>query len=172
MLGIRASYGALATLACSLALTACGRDDGGSIPPAKANQWIGQLEEIEAAVAEGDCDTAAAEAEALAQDVGGDSVADLDPDVRDALIESTDNLTRLARDDCEPDTGATGVTDPTTTEETTTPPIEPPTEETPPPEETEEPPEQDRGSDELPGNSGGGQGNGQGGGSGGVGSGG
>jgi outer membrane biosynthesis protein TonB len=171
MLGIRASYGALATLACGLVLAACGEEDGGSIPPAKANQWISQLEEIETAVSEGDCDAAEAEAEALAQDVSSGSVSDLDPAVQDALIEATDNLTRLAQEDCEPETGATGETDPITTEEAT-PPIEPPVEEEPPPVEPEEPPEQDQGSDEPPGNSGGGQGNGQGSGSGGVGSGG
>lgn len=167
MLGLRAHYGALAALACALTLGACGgSDDEGSIPKAKGAQWISQLESIEEAVAAGECDAAEQAADALAADVRTVAAAEPDSVVREALVEATTNLTELTREDCEPETGATGDTGPITTETTTpeetttTPPIE---EEVPPPE-----PEEGEEEDEEPAPGGGaGQGGGGSGGGGG-----
>lgn len=164
MLGKRAKIGALATLACALSLAACGGSDDGTIPVETGNALLDQLERIDAAVKDGDCDLAQEESVAFAEAVNelGDEV---DPQVREGLVEAGNNLSTLSREQCEPaDTGATGETGVTTTEDPA-PIVEPPVEEPVPEEEPEEEPPP--ASDDPPGNSGNSNGNGGGGGGGG-----
>ena len=163
MPGLRAMLCAPATFACAAVFAACGGDGEveGEIPSAKGNQWIGQLETIDQAIADGDCVTAQDTAVALAEDVSSESVQDLDTELRSTLVEATNNLVNLTREECVP-TGTTGEA-----EVEPPPPAEPAPEPAPVEEATpeEEPPVDDE-EDDAPGNSGssssgtgGGQGN-------------
>ncbi len=176
MPGIRATSGALAVVACSLGLAACGGDEeNGPIPQDAGEALISQLDEIETAVEEGQCETARTTALAFAQ-----GVDDLPPEVsgelRDRLVEASANLEDLSQTQCEEvpagASGEEGVVPQTTTTTTST------TEETTTDTTTDEPPPHtDEGDDQgggQPGggNAGGGSGDGSGSGddSGGIGS--
>ena len=182
MPGIRASSSALAVVACASALAACGGDDeGGPIPQEAGDQLIGQLDQIETLVSDGDCDEAQQTAASASRRRVNELPEEVGGELRDRLVEASGNLESLTTDQCTPATGATGETgevQPETTEEPTTP------EETTEPTTTEEdepPPEEDDGGGppaDTPGNSDPGGGNEGGGniggdeGSGGIGSGG
>jgi hypothetical protein len=168
MPGFRALTSALAAAACAAGLAACGGDDeGGPIPADRGNALIATLDEIEAAVQAGDCDTARDLVVSFAADVEALPL-DEDPELRNALVNASGNLASLTDDpdQCTP-TGTTGETGTLPTEPTTTTTTEPTTTTT----TTEEPDEdEDNGGgppEEPPGGGngdpGGGNGNGSGG---------
>jgi hypothetical protein len=163
MPGIRATLSALAVVACAAGLAACGGDEeGGPIPQDAGEALIAQLDEIERAVQEGDCDAAQATALAFAQRVD-DLPAEVSGELRTRLVEASANLEALIPTQCEaaPATGPTGETGvvPTTTDTTTST-----TETTTTDTTTDEPPpetdEDDEGGDDQSGsgNAGGGPG--------------
>jgi len=165
------SRGGAATIMaiCALTLSACGGDDeSGTIPEEQAQALLAQLNEIDDAIEAGDCETAEAQALTFAQAVN-ELPAEVDPEVRERIVEGARNLESQTGTQCEPaDTGATGeeaVIPPPETEE----PIEEPPAVPPPVEEEEEPTGDEKPGNPNPGqgNSGGGSGNGS---SGGVGS--
>jgi hypothetical protein len=131
----------LLALGACLAAAGCGSDDEGGkpIPAAQAAQLQNQLDIVERRLDNG---TEGACKDILdAQDANDDAVTNIlntlpngvDPDVRDALEESFDNLWNLVESQCndlKPD-------EPTQTE--TTPPETTPTETTPPETETTPP---------------------------------
>lgn len=113
----------------AVAAIGCGGDDpAGSIPEEPAQALLAQLGQIEASVAAGDCDAAQTEALSFAQAVN-DLPAEVDPPVRENLVEAAGNLETLTGNQCEPaQTGATGAAEavpPPETEPTTTPDEEP-----------------------------------------------
>jgi len=145
MPGIRAISSALAVATCAAGLAACGGDDeGGPIPQESGDQLIGQLDQIETLVAQGECDAAQQAALSFAETVNG-LPGEVDGELRDGLVQASGNLESLTEDtdQCTPATGATGETGevpPETPEETPTEePTEEPTETTP----TEEPTDED-----------------------------
>jgi hypothetical protein len=170
MPGIRATSCALAVVACALGLAACGGDEeGGPIPQGEGETLIAQLDEIESAVQEGECDTAQDTAIAFANGVS-ELPAEVSGELRARLVEASANLEELSQTQCEtPATGATGetgtvppetttstteTTEPTTTTDTTT--------DEPPPDEDDGngPPTEPPGGGNAGGNSGGGSGDG------------
>jgi len=137
----------LLALGACVAAAGCGSDDEGGkrIPAAQANQLRNQLDIVQARLdngSEGACKDILD-----AQDANDDAVASIlsslpngvDPDVRDALEESFDNLWSLVEDKCnelkpdEPTQTETTQPEETTPTETETEP----TETTPPPTDTE-----------------------------------
>ena len=150
-------------MACAVGLAACGGDEeGGPIPQDAGATLIAQLDQIESAVQQGQCDTANEIALAFAAGVN-----ELPPEVtgelRTRLVEASANLEDLSQTQCAtPDTGASGETGevPTTTPTTTT------TETTTTDTSTEEPPPDENNGNGPPieppggGNSGGGSGEG------------
>jgi hypothetical protein len=140
----------LLALGACLAAAGCGSDDekGRPIPAEQAAALQGRLDETENRLANGSEGACKDILEDTMPEVGKiiDSVPDsVDPDVRDALQESFDNLWSLVESECEelkPDEPAlTTPTEPET--ETTEIPTET-TETTPPPEtETETTPEEE-----------------------------
>jgi hypothetical protein len=136
--GRRALSTALALAAAGLG--ACGSEDG-TIPPQDAEALLAQLEEVEAAVEDGNCTSAqtdvsqlTAEVNALPKEVGVET--------KDSLRRLSENLSELVNDpeQCDEQTGATGETFEETTEPTTTTPTTETTTTTA--EEEEAPPEQ------------------------------
>jgi hypothetical protein len=142
----------LLALGACLAAAGCGSDDekGNPIPAAQAAQLQAQLDIVQRRLdngTEGACKDILS-----AQDANDDAVAnilsslpsDVDPDVRDALKQSFDNLWSLVESKCQdlrPDEPAQ--TETTTQPDTTT--TETPTEtteSTPPPTDTETTPEE------------------------------
>jgi hypothetical protein len=155
----------LLALGACVAAAGCGSDDEGGkgIPAAQANKLRNQLDIVQARLdngSEGACKDILS-----AQDANDDAVTSIlnslpngvDPDVRDALEESFDNLWSLVESKCndlKPDEPTeTQTTPPETTTEETTPPET--TETTPPPTETTTPPETEPLPDEGNGNNGG-----------------
>jgi hypothetical protein len=155
----------LLALGACMAAAGCGSDDeeGKGIPVAQANKLQNQLDIVQARLdngSEGACKDILS-----AQDANDDAVTSIlnslpngvDPDVRDALEESFDNLWSLVESKCndlKPDEPTeTQTTPPETTTEETTPPET--TETTPPPTETTTPPETEPLPDEGNGNNGG-----------------
>jgi hypothetical protein len=156
----------LLALGACVAAAGCGSDDEGGkgIPAAQANQLRNQLDIVQARLdngSEGACKDILS-----AQDANDDAVTEIlnslpngvDPDVRNALEESFDNLWSLVESKCndlkpdEPTETQTTPPEETTTEETTPPET---TETTPPPTETTTPPETEPLPDEGDGNNGG-----------------
>lgn len=135
--GLRSVLAAIASLCLMAAAAACGSSDGdGTIPADEGQALLERLNAIEAAVNEGNCDTARSEAERLFQDIKTlpDDVSEAD---REALERAGRNLVELTREQCEePETGPTGESEVLPPEETLT---EPPPETTEPPTETEPP---------------------------------
>ena len=140
----------LLALAACLAAAGCGSDDEGGkpIPAAQADQLRNQLDIVQARLdngSEGACKDVLE-----AEDANDDAVMEIlnslpngvDPDVRDALEESFDNLWSLVENECndlkpEEPTETQATPPETTTREETTPPET--TESTPPATETTPP---------------------------------
>lgn len=153
MSGIRAwrlPLVALVAVACAAALGACGNDEPGTIPTDTGQQLLTQLDAVESAVEEGDCDTARENAVEFSELVSN-LPEDVDGELRRALVEASANLVELTDDpeQCEPDTGPTGETG--VTDEVTEVP------EAPVPVEPEAPEEEDEPEEGDDGNQGGGQ---------------
>jgi hypothetical protein len=139
----------LLVLAACLAATGCGSDDEGGkqIPAAQAAQLKAQLNIVQDRLnngTEGACKDILS-----AQDANDDAVTnimnslpnDVDPDVRDALEQSFDNLWSLVESKCnelkpEAPTQTETTTQPETTTPETTPTTPPETTPTTPPETT------------------------------------
>jgi hypothetical protein len=144
----------LLALGACLAAAGCGGDDEGGkrIPAAQAAQLQTQLEIVERRLDDGS--EGACKDILSAQDANDDAVAgildslpdDVDPDVRDALEQSFDNLWSLVESKCEdlkPDEPVQTETDTNTEPETTTTETQTETTETTPPEtDTETNPEE------------------------------
>jgi hypothetical protein len=139
----------LLALGACLAAAGCGSDEekGGPIPAAQATALQARLDETENRLANG--------SEGACKDILNDTMPEVgnildtlpnsvDPDVRDALGQSFDNLWSLVESECQdikPDEPAqTNTTPPEET--TTTPPETTPTETTPPETSTETAPEE------------------------------
>src|SRR5215211_3686484 len=128
---------ALALAAGSLALSACGGDEGGTIPQANADALLQEVENLEQNVETGQCSLATASVDRLRQGID-DLPKEVGIETKSGLFDLVDRLQNLVDTQCEPvDTGPTGETGvkPTTTSTTTTTTE---TEEEPPPEEEED----------------------------------
>jgi hypothetical protein len=169
-LAAMSSGGRLSLLAIAAAtlLSGCGGDDP-TIPADRGEQLTARLDEVEGAVAEGDCTGAQDSANLFAEQV--DLLpASVDDEVKQALLAGGERLRELATEQCEEtDTGATGESGVVAPEETVEQPaIEPPEEETteePPTDEENQPPDEGEGGDQGAGqddgsNGGGNQGGG------------
>ena len=159
-------------VALVVVLAGCGADEEGKpIPQAQAQLLDGRLDETQRRLDDGSAGACRDILNDTRPEVGKiiDSLpSDVDADVRDALVESFDNLWSLVEDRCkedeqdeqsqqEPEPEQTD-TQPTETEET---PTETTTTETTPPATEELPPEGDGDNNgTLPGNNGNGVGNG------------
>jgi hypothetical protein len=128
----------LALAAAVAALSACGSDDEGTIPPDNADALRAELEQVEQAQAEGLCENA--QAAAIRFRTAVDQLgADVDREVKGALQQGADRLVELSQDPNQCGvTGATGEqqeTDAGSAEEQAppvqTPPEEPSTDEPP-----------------------------------------
>ena len=137
----------LAAGLAAAALGAAGCGEEGTIPRDDAQALLEALNEVESKVEEGDCSSAETDATQLVGAVN-QLPSDVGADVKELLRAAGENLVRLTRDDCEPETGATGETT-TTTEPTTTTPTTTTTTTT-----EEQPPEQPDDEVDPPGNSG------------------
>ena len=128
MPGIRSkTASALAAAALAAGIAACGGDDDGTIPRDQGERLLAQLDEIESAVDNGQCDVAQAVADSFAQDVDRLPEA-VNGEVRGGLEEAGANLRDLADDpdQCEePDISTTDIPPPTESEETVEPPVVP-----------------------------------------------
>jgi hypothetical protein len=171
-LAAMSSGGRLSLLAIAAAtlLTGCGGDDG-TIAADRGEQLTARLDEVEGAVAEGNCSGAQASANLFVTQV--DQLPDdVDDEVKRLLLAGGERLQALATEQCEePSTGATGESGFVPPEEETTeePAIEPSEDEetpeqTPSDEEAQQPDDgQGGGSDDGGGDQGGGGGPGTGG---------
>lgn len=117
--GIRARFGAMAALACALALAACGGEsDERPIPQGDGDAILAQLEEVEAQVDAGECDAAEATAGAVADAIAS-LPEDVDGELRQTLITASGRLLEQTRDpdqcvvppEPEPEPPPTGTTD-------------------------------------------------------------
>jgi hypothetical protein len=141
----------LLALGACLAAAGCGSDEekGGPIPAAQVTALQARLDETENRLANG--------SEGACKDILNDTMPEVgnivdslpnsvDPDVRDALEQSFDNLWSLVESECQdlkPDEPAQTTPTETQTETTeTTPPETTPTETTPPETDTETSPEE------------------------------
>jgi hypothetical protein len=139
----------LLALGACLAAAGCGSDEekGGPIPAAQVTALQARLDETQNRLANG--------SEGACKDILNDTMPEVgnildtlpnsvDPDVRDALEQSFDNLWSLVESECQdlkPDEPAQTTTTPPE-ETTTTPPETTPTETTPPETSTETAPEE------------------------------
>lgn len=131
--------GCAATLGAAV-LAACGGSDGGPIPEEAGRDLLGQLDAVERAVSDGDCDAAESAADDFAQGIN-ELPPEVEGELRVALDEASANLKQLTAEQCEPETGPTGETVPTTTTQPPTTTTEATTTTT----TTEEPPEEGNG---------------------------
>ena len=161
----RRSASWLALAAIVAALSACGNDGDGTIPPTNADALKTELDDVESFRDSGECDNAAAAAQRF-QDQVELLPAAVDDGVKRALREGGIQLEALTHDEeqCGGPTGTTGVQGETTEATTSTTTTEATAEEP----QTEEPPIDEDGGNGPPGGEPPGQG---GGGSGGTGSG-
>jgi hypothetical protein len=143
----------ISLLSCvlALALTGCGSNDDGTIPPDDAENLLNQLAAVEQDVDEGNCDFAQQHAQEFVSSVGA-LPNDVDPKVEQELASAASRLDELASDPSEcTETGTSGLTgdQPTTsttetvTPETTTEETSTTTEETTTEEPAEEQPSED-----------------------------
>lgn len=103
-------------VAAAAMLGACGNDDQGRrLSATRASELRSTLAQVEQSVASGDCNDAAAKAQALEQEAA-DLPKGVNSDLRRALRSSAQRLQTLIEQDC----GATGATGPTTPAGTTT----------------------------------------------------
>ena len=156
----------------ALALAGCGSDEEGTIPPNDADNLLNQVEAVQTAVNEGNCELAADHAQELITTVNN-LPSDVDNEVASELTKAADNLRGMTADPDECTTGASGIegvqpTDTTETEttepettvtETTTPEEETTTEEEPE-ESGQQPPEEEQPTPPAEGDQGGGGGGG------------
>jgi hypothetical protein len=156
---------------CAIVLAACGSDDeDGTIPPASAQALIQSLQDAQGEQSQGDCQGVADAAGNLLTQI--DELPDsVDPEVRQALAEGSNNLRALGEDETNcGGTGPTGEEGPETTDTTTSTSTPPPTttetttdttteEETKPPKPKPPKPKPEP-QPEQPGNEGGGLGQG------------
>jgi hypothetical protein len=88
----------MSTIACALALSACGgKDEEGTIPQDQADQIVALLDQLDQRVDDGNCVAAQATAleivrrvEALPEEVDGE--------LRETLVTGSDNLVSQSRD--------------------------------------------------------------------------
>ena len=133
----------LLVLASAALLAGCG-SDGGEIPPESAEMMQTRLNEVQRGIDTGNCEgEPSAEASAnLLRDHIDDLPADVDTDVREALVAAADRLQQLVDEECvestdEIDTGGEEPAEPEVLPEETDP-VEPEVEETPPEDEGDE----------------------------------
>jgi hypothetical protein len=128
----------LLAVAAATLLAGCGGDEG-TIPGEDSDQLLTRLDEIEGAVAEGQCEGAQASADLFVDQVA-QLPADVDQEVKRLLTEGGERLQQLATEQCEepPPTGASGEEGFQPEEETVEPAVEP----------TDTDPEQQTGPDE------------------------
>jgi hypothetical protein len=154
---------------CATGLVACGSDDEGTIPPDVASAMISALDGARSAEANGDCAAVEAAATKVSNAAAGLGT-DVDPQVRDAIVDGAENLHALAQDPEKCASGTTGeegqetttdtsttdtsTTETSTTETSTTTETKEPKPPKPKPEPEPNPPPQ------QPGNEGGGLGQG------------
>jgi hypothetical protein len=130
----------LLTVACGAIVAGCGGDGTDSLPPEDAEILLTRLDEVERGMAEGNCEGprgAQASADLLREQVGDGELArvpdDLDPELRELLVEGANRLSQLVEEECveaeEPEP-----------EEIETEPAEPP--EPPEPADEDEPAEE------------------------------
>lgn len=116
VLGKRATLGAMSTIACALAMSACGgNDEEGTIPQDQGDQIVALLDQLDQRVDDGNCVAAQATAleivrrvEALPEEVDGE--------LRETLVTASGNLVSQSRSDqcqeaeepLEEPSGATG----------------------------------------------------------------
>lgn len=140
----------LLALGACLATVGCGGDDenGGPIPAEQAAALQGRLDETESRLANGSVGACEDILEDTMPEVGNvleTLPSSVDPDVRDALEQSFDNLWGLVESECEdlkPDEPTQTQTQPETETDTTETQTEP-TETTPPETDTETSPEEE-----------------------------
>ncbi len=98
VLGKRATLGAMSTIACALAMSACGgKDEEGTIPQDQGDQIVALLDQLDQRVDDGNCVAAQATAleivrrvEALPEEVDGE--------LRETLVTASGNLVTQSRD--------------------------------------------------------------------------
>ena len=98
VLGKRATLGAMSTIACALAMSACGgEDEEGTIPQDQGDQIVALLDQLDQRVDDGNCVAAQATAleivrrvEALPEEVDGE--------LRETLVTASGNLVTQSRD--------------------------------------------------------------------------
>jgi hypothetical protein len=175
-LAAMSSGGRLSLLAIAAAtlLAGCGGEDG-TIPADRSDQLVTRLDEVEGAVAEGNCDGAQASADLFVTQVD-QLPEDVDDEVERLLIAGGERLQQLATEQCEePDIGATGESEFVPPEEPVEePPVEPTDEQTTDgdttDDQTQQPDDEQGGGNQGGGSAdGGNQGGGDGSGTGGVG---
>jgi hypothetical protein len=89
----------LLALAAAALLTGCGGDDA-TIPSDRGEQLLTRLDEVEGAIAEGNCDGAQASADLFSQQAQ-ELPADVDAEVKRLLIAGGERLQELATEQCE-----------------------------------------------------------------------
>jgi hypothetical protein len=128
------------------ALVACGSNDEGTIPEANAQAMLSALAQASAAESNGDCDAVQESASLVADEAAAELPSDVDPEVRQAVIDGAEQLFDLAADSAacggtekRKTTSTTSTTSTpsttSTTETTTSTTTEPPTVPTQPPDE-------------------------------------
>ena len=130
----------LLALAAAAMLAGCGGDDP-TIPADSGDQLLTRLDEVEGAVADGNCEGAQDSADLFLAQVD-QLPAEVDDEVKRLLRAGGERLQQLATEQCEepPPTGASGEEgfqpeEPTTTPGTTTDTTTDTTEQEPPPDE-------------------------------------
>jgi hypothetical protein len=115
----------LLAVAAAILLAGCGGDEG-TIPGENSDQLLTRLDEIEGAVAEGQCEGAQASADLFVDQVA-QLPGDVDQEVKRLLTEGGERLQQLATEQCEepPPTGASGEEGFQPEEETVEPAVEP-----------------------------------------------
>lgn len=119
VLGKRARLGAMSATACALVFAACGDSDEPepSIPQPAGDAIVAALDRVEERVEAGQCDAAQGTAQNI-RDAIAALPAGVPEDLKQALIQGSDNLIEQTQDQCEPTeppepevpTGATGET--------------------------------------------------------------
>jgi hypothetical protein len=98
VLGKRATLGAMSTIACALAMSACGgNDEEGTIPEDQGNQIVALLDQLDQRVDDGNCAGAQATAQEIVNRVEALPQA-VDGELRETLVTASDNLVSQTRD--------------------------------------------------------------------------
>jgi hypothetical protein len=80
------------------ALVACGSNDDGTIPPANAQSMLDALQQAQDAEASGDCEAIQDAASTVSDEAAAGLPSDVDPQVRQAVIDGAEQLFELAGD--------------------------------------------------------------------------